>query len=530
VPRTLLIGLDGATFTILDPLLEAGVMPHLKEFLNRGVRAKLCSVVPPLTAPAWTSMMTGRSPGNHGVFEFVRVLHFDQYSQYRLATSSDIRCETVWSIASRQDLRIMSLNFPVMLPPKPMNRHDRIIPGFVPWRHLRRAVYPASFYERVKALPGFDAKKLTFDLDQERRCVQVLSRDESEAWVRFHIEREGQWFGIIKHLMEAEPWDLVGWIADGFDKLGHACWQFLDSAYLASTPSPWEQKMRELCLEYFRTLDLFLGELFVLAGDDAATFIASDHGFTGSDEIFYVNVWLEQQGYLKWLGEVPYAQDGMLNTEGSKTVTYLFDWSQTKACSMTAGSNGIYIRVADKPGQFGTHPENYRALRAEIQQGLLAVRSPTTGKPVVEKVLTREEAFSGDCSGMAPDLTLVLRDHGFVSVLRSNAVVKERREIVGTHHPEGIFIAAGPSIKHGVQLPSLSILDVAPALLYSLGLSVPVDFEGRFPSEAFEPAALAAAPCRVEGTTITVAGEERPVEADEEALILDRLAKLGYMV
>jgi predicted AlkP superfamily phosphohydrolase/phosphomutase len=197
---------------------------------------------------------------------------------------------------------------------------------------------------------------------------------------------------------------------------------------------------------------------------------------------------------------------------------------------MTAGSNGIYIRKAVKPGQFGIAPEEYHTFRAKIREGLLAVRNPTTGQRVVEQVFTREEAFPGDCTAMAPDLTLVLRDHGFVSVLKSDAAVKSRRGIVGTHHPDGIFMAKGPGINQGIQVPPLSILDVAPVLLYSLGLPVPVSFEGRFPAEIFESAVLTAAPCRIEGTTITATGEDAPVEAEAEAIILDRLEKLGYML
>jgi predicted AlkP superfamily phosphohydrolase/phosphomutase len=58
--RTVLIGLDGATFSILDSLMKDGVMPFLKEFVESGMRAELLSVVPPLTPPAWTSLMTGQ--------------------------------------------------------------------------------------------------------------------------------------------------------------------------------------------------------------------------------------------------------------------------------------------------------------------------------------------------------------------------------------------------------------------------------------------------------------------------------------
>ena len=47
--RTLLIGLDGATFDILDPLMRDGVMPFLKTFIETGVRAELRTVIPALT-------------------------------------------------------------------------------------------------------------------------------------------------------------------------------------------------------------------------------------------------------------------------------------------------------------------------------------------------------------------------------------------------------------------------------------------------------------------------------------------------
>ena len=67
---TMLIGLDGATFSVLDPLLERGVMPFLRAFTASGVRAPHRSVIPPLTPPAWTSLMTGKRPGRHGVFDF----------------------------------------------------------------------------------------------------------------------------------------------------------------------------------------------------------------------------------------------------------------------------------------------------------------------------------------------------------------------------------------------------------------------------------------------------------------------------
>ena len=70
---TIVIGLDGATFSILDPLMEAGHMPFLQQLTTEGVRAELASTIPPITPPAWTTIMTGRSPAGHGILPPVTV-------------------------------------------------------------------------------------------------------------------------------------------------------------------------------------------------------------------------------------------------------------------------------------------------------------------------------------------------------------------------------------------------------------------------------------------------------------------------
>ena len=113
---TVLIGLDGATYSILDPLMKYGTMPFLKKFLNDGVRAELLSTANPLTPPAWISLMTGRTPGNHGVFDFIWAEERETDHYFTLYNFRDIQCETIWSIVSRQNGRICSLNCPRPVP------------------------------------------------------------------------------------------------------------------------------------------------------------------------------------------------------------------------------------------------------------------------------------------------------------------------------------------------------------------------------------------------------------------------------
>ncbi|HKQ96296.1 MAG TPA: alkaline phosphatase family protein, partial [Candidatus Polarisedimenticolia bacterium] len=330
--RTLLLGLDGATFTILDRLMAGGLMPSLKALVARSARADLMSTVNPLTPLAWTTLITGRTPGHHGVFDFVRVEQTGEYPTFRLATSSDVRCPTLWSMLSDRNLVSISMNFPVMFPPRPFNGF--MIPGFVPRRHLQRAMHPKDLYARLSSVPGIRLQELPVDFEEERRSVQVLEADRQEEWVRFHIRREKQWFLVMQHLMQTEPWSLAAVIFDGVDKLQHTLWRYLDDeVYVESKASPHDRKIRALCHDYFRQLDDLIAGLVELAGPEARVVVASDHGFGPSDEIFYVNTWLEENGYLKFRADAPMAADGFINPDGMKSAAYLFDWTATRAYS-----------------------------------------------------------------------------------------------------------------------------------------------------------------------------------------------------
>jgi len=69
--RLLIVGLDGADWLILDPLLEQGKMPNLRRLIDHGVRAKLLTISPMLSPVIWTTIATGVEPGRHGILDFL---------------------------------------------------------------------------------------------------------------------------------------------------------------------------------------------------------------------------------------------------------------------------------------------------------------------------------------------------------------------------------------------------------------------------------------------------------------------------
>ena len=526
--NTVLFGLDGATFTVLDPLMRDGVMPNLAAFCRRGVRAPLASTPHPLTPMAWTSMATGRGMGHHGYADFVRFEMTAKGPILRFNTSQDIHAEPIWRYASRSGKRVTVLNYIGTAPPHEVCGHT--MPGFVPGRHLRRSSHPPDLFDRLQGAEGFDVNVLGLDLDIERQALQEMEPSMWLDWIDLHLSRERAWFGTLMHLMTHEPSDLTMIVFDGVDKVQHLAYRFLDPSIAPRRPDGWETRVTERLRDYFRQVDRFLGLVMEKVGDSGRIFIASDHGFQTTTEVFYVNTWLAQNGFLRWRAEMDRDDGAAIVARRLTRHLDKYDWPNTRAFALSPSSNGIFI--ANVPaGEYG-------AFRARLIEGLMSIRAADGGR-VIAEIKKREEWFAGPYQDRAPDLTLTLRDRGFISVLEGQQVVVPRRQPAGTHHPDGVLMGLGPGLKAGAQEERRGIMDVASLLAHSLGLDIPADYEGAFPESFYEAAALASDPPRHEGakgaaSTAALAGVAAPAAAagmdeEDDAVIYDRLKSLGYI-
>lgn len=519
---TLFIGMDGSTFTILDQLTagESPVMPFMAKIFAGGTRAKLQSTPNPLTPPAWVSLMTGRSPGNHGLYDFLKSTEVGGELYTELYSATDCKVETIWSIASRQGKKVAALNLPFTAPP-PRDLNGIILPGFIPWKHLRRNTQPKDFYAKLKEeLPSFDPKELAWDFEKEEKAIQHLTDQQRKDWVSYHLPRERQWFDVAKYVLENEEVDLMAVMFDGTDKLQHQVWQYIDPNIDHENVSDYHKDMRELSLEYFRQLDGYVKELVESAGENTQVFLASDHGFTAQKEVFYVNSFLKEKGYLEYQPEEEGTERNFLTK---------LNLDKTTAYCRTSTSNGISIRVAMNPGETGINPADYMEFREKIIADLETVVDPETGERIITEIRKREDIFSGDSMLSAPDLTLTLRDHGFVSMKNLTPYVQKLDEVIGTHHPEGVFIAYGNGVRADNKIETRNIVDVAATLLYSLGLNIPKDFEGMVPVNAFTKEQLEANPVIIGDETQAPSHmESKEMSADEKESLMRQLAALGY--
>ncbi|MCV6596319.1 MAG: alkaline phosphatase family protein [Mangrovicoccus sp.] len=523
--KSLFIGMDGSTFTVLDQLTQGPepVMPVLAGLLERGARANLTSTPNPLTPPAWVSLMTGQFPGVHGIYDFLKSNEVDGDLYTELSSSKDCSREFIWTIAARNGERAAALNLPFTAPP-PRDFDGVILPGFVPWKHLSRNTQPRDFYKRMKkALPQVDPKQLAWDYQHEEKSVQHQSTDQQRDWVTYHLARDEMWFEVAKYVIENESPSLMAVMFDGTDKLQHQVWPYLDPDLAPETPDALYTEMREASLQYFRNVDRYIEGIMALC-PDAQVVLSSDHGFTAQTAVFNVNTFLEQKGYLSFRTPEEIAE--LAQKSGFLTPVNV---AASKAYGRTPSTNGIYIRKESDGCTGGVSDTDYESFRDQLIADLKSVIDPRTGKPHVVDVLKAEEAFPGAHMKDAPDLTLIMADSGFISLKQAEDALEQLDPPIGTHHMDGIFIAAGEGIKQGVSLDDLRIVDVAAILLYHCGVPVPEDFDGKVPQALYDPAYLAATPIQTGPASLVpehMAAAE--MSGEEKAQLMEQLAALGY--
>ena len=117
--NVLVIGLDGADWSLLNPLMEDGAMPTLKAFVESGVSATLESIRPTNSMSAWTSLMTGTNPGKHGIYDFVRKT--EQPFKTTVTNSSVIGFPTTWETLTAAGRSSCVIDMPPLHPPFEIN-------------------------------------------------------------------------------------------------------------------------------------------------------------------------------------------------------------------------------------------------------------------------------------------------------------------------------------------------------------------------------------------------------------------------
>jgi len=515
-PKVIVIGFDGGTWSLVRPWADKGDLPTFKRLLGEGVHGMLQTIIPPITAPAWASFATGKNPGKHGIFDFIKM----DGNNVRMLSTEDLRSDTFYDILSREGFRSIIVGLPLSFPPR-KDFNGIMISDFL---YPRKEIEPK---EKSQYLDGY----------------QVWSLQSIDAIERTAINR----IRTTKKLIANESWDFLFLHYGETDWISHKLWVDIRN----------NTKLSRKAKHIFEIGDQFLDWLLRWMDEKCYLFVISDHGFRDClmkinlNRIFirerllkvcpkktlglrsvYSNLYKGEKTsrlpkfILRFLNYVEtnnynlYRKIFELLLAGKARSRYEMgiDFENSKVFKPNDESFGIYVN------------EQTVEKREKIVEEVIGILEHVQykGNRVFKRVVRREEVYSGAYINEAPDIIPI--PNGFFISKALDRPLFERYVEGGQHDLNGIFLAYGPDIRKGIEIKNVGICDIAPTTLHILGLPIPNDMDGRVLAEIFEDHSelKKRSLIYVRPTRYNKIVKQR-LEFREEERIKDRLRALGYL-
>jgi predicted AlkP superfamily phosphohydrolase/phosphomutase len=564
--KLLVIGFDGASFRIIKPLVDRGKLPTFKKVLNEGVHSILKSTIDTNSPCAWSTFITGKNPGKHGIFGFFE--NIPNSYNVRFINGSFRNGKSIWKILSEHGKRVGVMNVPFSYPVDDVN-------GFMiggpdsPSKYDYRFAFPEGIIREIEASTGkyiieagasalVRKGKLNQAIDKLHECIRTRT-------------------SVAKNLLEKDNYDFFMVVFTESDRVQHHFWKYINPLHPAYS---WPEKKRfeNTIYEVYEELDGALKEILDTAGENFSLLVMSDHGAGPSSNVtLFLNRWLRSEGYLSfksrislqdytvnslergfskayvlaksrlsrtWKRRLRKFMPGLKNKAVSKLRSLQLDWENTKAFSWENAPT-IYINLKNKFPCGNVEPgKEYEKIREDLRQKILDITHPANNKRVVEKVYTKEEVYWGPYSDRAPDLFIEFKDDqctvrpGYASKRGTffEVITGERLKKVeiisrpsGVHNRDGIFLFHGNDIKRGTKIEELCLYDISSTILYYLGIPIPSDFDGKVVTDVFTEKFLGNNPIRYSEGSSEREAFDVGYSKEESEIIAERLQGLGYI-
>jgi predicted AlkP superfamily phosphohydrolase/phosphomutase len=525
VSRVLLIGWDGADWRILDPMLEAGILPNLSSLLARGSRGVLRSTVPNHSWSAWPSFLTGLEPSNHGVYDiFERELGARKHLP---VTYRSIKEKTILDDLDAAKTNTIMTNLPLTFPP-PRIEGKLVAGGVLPkWRPFTHPESLGQELERAGApFPINGMSWTTF----RNRPIPFLeeARDLTEARTKANL-----------HLLDSTDWEFASLIYVATDRVQHCLAKYVSPDhpnFSALSREPLAEKIRNV----YRLLDDGLGRILERARDDDLVLFISDHGFQSCTRAVHMDRLLESLGFLRFAANravfgpmqwgpmrtVARKIYDVLGLHGRVSLPQSVNWQKTRAyTSVRSTGEGISINLAGREPEGIVDPADYERVRSSVMEAVDSFVDPGTGRKPVRRVLRREDVFTGRFAETAPDIVLEPAEH--YSLTHARRAVEDADWLSGDHRMEGVVLAAGPRVGPDAFTEPALLVDIAPTILAALGVPASVKHDGQVLSRVVgDEVAVPGGGIREEHDR---GGSEEGLAADEAQEVEEHLRGLGYL-
>ncbi|MFB6216984.1 MAG: alkaline phosphatase family protein [Candidatus Aenigmatarchaeota archaeon] len=450
MPKVCLLGLDGVSWTILERAIDMGKMPYMESILGEGVESDLETIQPPLTGPAWTSIVTGRNPGEHGVFGFVDSVSGEPY------LSHDIEAETIQeALAEKGDIAVV--NLPISYPPQ---FDGEFVGSFLSPEE--------DFIKPQRLGENFDFsgyKKSLTGIEKSTRVVKSAKKVAASKLDLMENILEDQDFFFL--LFSAPDWVM------------HNYYHRMEDGEPAKAFEVFEIIDRAIELADSRSENLIL---------------MSDHGFESFERTFHPNQLLKDEGLLKTSGSMD--AEWVDNRAVEAAVEAVATFSPLRKVSRSTllaleefvplpentkvRMAGMLSEGIDREKSLAFCPSSDKRaiyINDERFQGVVDER-----EQVVERVMDmlpenikahrREELYTGENIEQAPDI--VIEEDGYrVSRAIYGDVFCDRS--VNHHGKYGFLYAKGENIDHKAALEDPGITQIAPTIAELFGIEFDSD-------------------------------------------------------
>ena len=434
-PRLVIIGLDGATWDLIEPLAAEGKMPAISRIREESAHGKLRSVIPPVTAPAWATMLTGRDPGEHGVFAMT-MPDADEGGRFRPVTMGDWKAKPLWTLLNECGLTTGFMGVPFTFPPPRVN--GWMISGIMGTpRYNERMFNPSTLFPEVTEA----AREYPLDPPSKAKNTMPFAT----------LKRQIEWIRDASvHLLNAHPVDVFMVVENYTDHVGHD--------FFRSRNCTHEGKPVDVIEHAYRGADELVAAIAETVGDDCPIIVVSDHGMGTLDGFINLEAALKVQAGATGRALLRAVWRGLVKVLPSEWVTRIrHKYAARSQAGRTIPFAGAQLTLTGLEGAIRVVADSEEARKRVVDKLVetLAPVSDDSGNPLFEP-LRREELYSGPLVEEAPDLIAWPANQAFEHILRAPkslpmlptneqvkraGVAKAQLDPEGSHRLDGIVLA-----------------------------------------------------------------------------------------
>lgn len=547
-PQVIVVGLDAATMSVIEQYVAEGGLPNISRMLRSGGSGLLLSTPNMHSASSWSSIITGRNPGQHGLYVFSdRDFATNEQVIY---TGRDRKCESIFGILARAGKTAGMVNVPMTYPAESAPG-SFMISGLDAPVFDEKAFSTASLREEMKRFVGY--------APTPPELPKVMAAGDLDAAIDLWVKLTRTRTDAAKYLIETYRPDFFMVVYTCTDWVQHYFWKYTDTRhpeYDSNEAARYQGTIRR----FYEMMDAHIGELRAVCGDEANMIVVSDHGMgCHTQASFHVVEYLQECGLMELRpAEPPDSQVlGDLRESAKRMAKAILPESMKKAIKAVVGEtaapiaqkNRFYSRVVwERTVAYTEHgrnvininlkgrnkhgivdPADYDKVCDEVIAKLQEWRDPDTGLQVVQKVTRRAQMYRGEHTSHASDMYVFWNPDAILQRPVPDAIRQKRFWWNGAHRPHGVVICEGSKIRPASTTSNAIVYDIVPTVLHLLGVEQPAGLDGRVLYELLtERAAAASAGATLSELPVVVSSDLEVSEEDEQE-VAEKLRGLGYL-